>query len=357
MEPECELYGESGQGNLIVRKIYSADEIRYLRCTRCRSEFSERKGTALWNTKVREEKAVAVAEHLSEGCSPESTARLTDVDISVVNRLSRKVGKHGKLLHDERVRDVEVSALEADERHGFSASKQQPAWEAEMMDPASKLILSHQQGRRDEELIRQLYQDTVKRVANPQNLVLFTDGEQSYASLFPEYFGVPYQPARQGSQGRMPHIRFRIPRTLAHVQVVKYRQGQRLVQVEVRYTHGSQKCARLALDALGYEIPNTSAIERRNGTARRMDIYQVRKSLAFSRRPDVKESLGWWGVTVYNWCRNHRSLRTPLSSPQGKKSTNSVLLPWLPVSLITFSLSVRFSSLLSTLSLAGDNLT
>ncbi|MCB9151527.1 MAG: IS1 family transposase [Caldilineaceae bacterium] len=146
-KPDCELYGEAGQGNLTERKTYGKDRIRYLRCGRCGSEFCERKGTALWNTKVREDKAVSVAEYLSEGCSPESTARLAKVDISVVNRLSRKVGQHGKLFHDERVQDVAVQALEADERHGFSQSKEEPAWEAEMMDPESKLILSHQQGR------------------------------------------------------------------------------------------------------------------------------------------------------------------------------------------------------------------
>jgi len=99
---------------------------------------------------------------MSEGCSPESTARLAKVDISVVNRLSRKVGQHGKLFHDERVREVDVQALEADERHGFSQSKDQPAWEAEMMDPESKPILAHQRGRRNENLIRRLYADTVE---------------------------------------------------------------------------------------------------------------------------------------------------------------------------------------------------
>ncbi|MCB0141750.1 MAG: hypothetical protein KDE50_17725 [Caldilineaceae bacterium] len=144
VKPDCELYGEAGQGNLTERKTYGKDRIRYLRCGRCGSEFSERKGTALWNTKVREDKAVSVAEYLSEGCIPESTARLAKVDISVVNRLSRKVGQHGKLFHDDRVQDVAVQALEADERHGFSQSKEVPAWEAEMMDPESKLILSHQ---------------------------------------------------------------------------------------------------------------------------------------------------------------------------------------------------------------------
>ena len=55
----CELYGQAGQGNLTVRKVYGADRIRYVRCHRCGSEFSERKQTALWNTKVSEVKAVA----------------------------------------------------------------------------------------------------------------------------------------------------------------------------------------------------------------------------------------------------------------------------------------------------------
>lgn len=342
------MYGQPGRNNLTVRKTYGKDEIRYLRCTCCRSEFSERKGTAVWNTKVREEKAVAVAEHLGEGCSQESTARLVKVDISVVERLSRRIGQHGKLFHDERVRDVEVEALEADERHGFSDTRQQPAWEAEVMDPQSKLILSHQQGRRDEELIRRLYQDTVQRVASPHDLVLFTDGEHSYASLFPEFFGIPYQPRRNGAQrapqGRRPKIQYRIPRTLAHVQISKRREGRRLVEVDIQYTHGSQKRAQQALDVLGYSQPNTSAIERRNGTARRMSVYQIRKSIAFSRRSDVKEALGWWGVTVYNWCRKHRSLRAPFPQPQGKKSISSVLRPWPLVSLITSSQSGKSCS-------------
>jgi hypothetical protein len=141
------------------------------------------------------------------------------------------------------------------------------------------------------------------------------------------------------------------------VQIIKRREGARVVEVDVRYTHGSRKRAAQALDALGYTHPNTSAIERRNGTARRMNVYQVRKSLAFSRRPDAKEALGWWGVTVYNWCRQHRSLRLPLPLPEGKKSTNRLHRPWPPVSPITFSLSGNSCSLLSIQQAPGDNLT
>jgi len=89
---DCELYGQAGQGNLTVHKRYGKDYLRYLRCRRCGEEFSERRHTALWNTKVSEAKAESVAEHLAEGCSLSATARLAKVHRSVVTRLQRKVG-------------------------------------------------------------------------------------------------------------------------------------------------------------------------------------------------------------------------------------------------------------------------
>ena len=324
----CELYGQAGQGNLTVRKVYAAERIRYLRCRACRVEFSERKNSALWNTKVREAKAVAVGEHLAEGCSLKGTARLVKVDASTVRRLNRRLGEHGQSYHDERVQDVVIEALQADERHGFAGDKGQPAWEAEVIDPVSKFVLAHVQGRRDEQLIRTLLTDATQRLRNRQDLVLFTDGESSYATLFPELFGQAYQPSRRGMRGRRPHIRFRIPRSLAHIQIVKHRTGSRVTQVEIRQAHGSQKRATQALQKLGYQVANTSAIERRNGTARSMSVYQVRKSLAFAHRTDTKQALGWWGITVYNWCRPHRSLRQPLTQPTGKKSTSNGRPPW-----------------------------
>ena len=118
------------------------------------------------------------------------------------------------------------------------------------------------------------------------------------------------------------------PRGLAHVQIVKNRSGYKLESVEIRYAHGSKKRIDQALRSMGYNVPNTSAIERRNGTARLMNAVQVRKTLAFSRDPEQKEALGWWALTVYNWCRPHRSLKTLLAEPIGKKSTNRDLRPW-----------------------------
>lgn len=340
-----------------MRKTYGQEGIRYLRCQCCGMEFSERKESALWNTKVSEARAVAVAEHLSEGCSLKATARLVKVDPSVVRRLNRKVAEHAEAFHDKRVQDLTVETLEADERHGYAQDKDHPQWEAELIDPVSKFIVSHIQGKRDEALIRRLLEDGASRLANRHHLVLLTDGDASYASLFPEIFGQPYRPSWQGSTGRFPAVRYRIPRSLAHVQIIKHREGSRVVDVEIRYTHGTRTRVHQALYQLGYAQPNTSAIERRNGTARRMSAHQVRKSLAFSRRPDTKLALGWWATTVYNWCRAHSSLRRLLPAPQGKKSTNPKHLRWLCALPITFGPSVSYSSLPSPHQEIGDNLT
>jgi hypothetical protein len=59
-----------------------------------------------------------------------------------------------------------------------------------------------------------------------------------------------------------------------------------------------------------------------------MSAVQVRKTLAFAGKGETKEAMGWWGMTVYNWCREHRSLKRLLSEPVGKKSMNKGHRPW-----------------------------
>jgi hypothetical protein len=59
------------------------------------------------------------------------------------------------------------------------AEKSQTAWEAELMDPESKFVLSHIQGRRNEEMIRRLLEDGANRLADRHQVALFTDGDAS----------------------------------------------------------------------------------------------------------------------------------------------------------------------------------
>jgi len=107
--------------------------------------------------------------------------------------------------------------------------------------------------------------------------------------------------------------------------VRKTRQGSRLVRVEAQVAHGSSKRVARELSRLGFSQANTSTIERRNGTARGMDATSVRKSLAFAKTMDpanpslTKRVLGAWGVLVYNWARECRSLKRPLPQPKGRQ--------------------------------------
>lgn len=256
---------------------------------------------------------------MSEGNSIKSTARLLRIDPETVRRLNRKAGKHGREFHEEKAQQLEVKNVQADERYGFVGCKEVPAWVAETIDPKSKFVISHVEGKRDEALIRRLLEDTAKRVCNPHQMALFTDGFASYKTLFPQLFGVAYTPSRQTHLGRPPKVRYRVPRTAAHVQIVKHRHGQKLEHVEIHYAHGSQKRIAQALKELKFNVPNTSIIERYNGTARLMDGAQVRKTLAFAKHDDDKRQRGWWALTVYNWCRPHRSLRQKLEEPIGRR--------------------------------------
>ncbi len=192
--PECELYGQAGKGNLRVRKVYGQDKIRYLRCNCCGQEFSERKNTALWNTKISETQAIEVSRQLAEGTSMKGTARLTHTSRDTVRRLTRKIGEHGMGFHEQRAQQLDIDVLEMDERHGYVESKAQQCWDAVSIDAASKFVVHVEVGARNADLIESLMRNSHRRLAHPQDLILMTDGEACYRTLFPVIFGIPYFP-------------------------------------------------------------------------------------------------------------------------------------------------------------------
>jgi transposase-like protein len=119
VNPECHLFGRTNEGNLTVRKVYGHDQIRLLRCRTCGEEFSARRGSALFNTKLPEATAEEVITHLGEGCRVRATARLVKVCKETVARLLRVSGRHAERLHDLHVRDLRPMALECDEQWSF----------------------------------------------------------------------------------------------------------------------------------------------------------------------------------------------------------------------------------------------
>ena len=171
LNTQCNAYGRRGQANLRVRKIYGADRIRYLRCGCCGEEFSERKGTALFNCKISEAQAVSVIEHLDSACGLNATARLVGVSKDAVGRLLRVGGRISYQLHDRLVRNVHPAALQFDEKWSYVAKKQRHMtamddrsqtgdyWDANSLDPQSKLLVSLVPGCRTTRTIHQVVAD------------------------------------------------------------------------------------------------------------------------------------------------------------------------------------------------------
>ena len=102
--PKCADLGKRGIGNLTVCGRYGKQkQYRLLYCRTCRDRFSERKGTPLFGSKLPEDKAVSLFQHLDERCGVRSTARLIGVNRNTVVRYSRLAGPHAQQLHDELV--------------------------------------------------------------------------------------------------------------------------------------------------------------------------------------------------------------------------------------------------------------
>ncbi len=168
-----------------------------------RSE-SERRQSALWNVKIPEARAIAIAEQLAEGTSIKGTARLTRTHPDTVRRLALRSGRHAQAFHDAQAQQLESRTLEMDERHGYVESKTYQLWDALTIDAQSKFIVQLEVGERNEALFKDLMQHSAERLANPQDLLLITDGAVNYSSLKAEIFGIAYFPPVKGRPGVFP---------------------------------------------------------------------------------------------------------------------------------------------------------
>jgi transposase-like protein len=133
----CQRFRHPGENTLTVRKVYGRDGIRLLRWRTCCEEFSERRGTALFNPKRPEAKAEDVITHLDEGCSVRATARLVQVSKETVARLVRAAGRHAERLHDHHVHDLRPLAVAFDEQGSFVKKSKNAAGHRHAMPQAT----------------------------------------------------------------------------------------------------------------------------------------------------------------------------------------------------------------------------
>mgnify|MGYP001617735908 CR=1 FL=1 len=123
---QCPDYGKRGGGNLYCRKVYGHDQNRFVRCRTCKTEFSERKGTALFGLHLPVEKAVAILKHVGDGCGIRQTGRMLDVSKDTVTSILKRAGRHAENVHNERARNLELNEVQFDEKWSFVGKKRRP---------------------------------------------------------------------------------------------------------------------------------------------------------------------------------------------------------------------------------------
>ena len=85
--------------------------------------------------------------------------------------------------------------------------------------------------------------------------------------------------------------------------------GRAIERVDVRILYGKARVQRV-LALLGYKQVHTSVVERHNGTTRLRNQRKVRKTRAFSTVPRYHRWMSWLAVGLYNFCREHSSLKS-----------------------------------------------
>ena len=122
--PDCAAYGQRGAGNLRLHGWSGTGQrIRCLHCATCGTDFSERANTPLFGLRSTEDKLVAIAEHLADGCGVRATARLCKVSRNTVLRFIRRFGEHAELFHDSMVRGIQPRQIQPDEAWSFVGGK------------------------------------------------------------------------------------------------------------------------------------------------------------------------------------------------------------------------------------------
>ena len=269
------------------------------RCLNCKVTFIESYERPLGDMRLSLEKAIAVIQHLVEGCSIRSTERITGTDKRTILSLLEAVGERCETLMEERIAGLSVKDVQCDEvwgyvamkektktRKGMESDRQGDAWCFVGMERHNKMILAWHLGRRTESDTIQFTEKLAH--ATQGNFQITTDGFK------------PYQHAIVLSLGGQ---------RVSFAQLVKHFTNS--TEGETRYSPA--ECTGAKKVAI-YGNPDeskvcTSHIERQNLTVRMSMRRMTRLTNAFSKKwMNLKCSYALQ-FAYYNFCRVHQSLR------------------------------------------------
>jgi transposase-like protein len=292
------------------------DGPRFLwQCRLCGRCLSERRGTAFFNLKTAELEVARSLDAMLRGDTQTSTAQTRHHRRETLRRWRRRAAPCARAVDEDFVTDLSITDLELDEQWSFAGKKKAPfadsaecgeAWWHKAMARESRLLVEQFVSPRTPEAAELLVNASFDRLAVRCLPRVSSDGYDAYTQPLTEQVkAVTVYPLQwalmKGKRGRPPQPKVIPDPALVYGQVVKEREGRRVVKVEKRLVLGPPKTELAHI--------STSLLERQNGTGRSRNRYLVRKTYAFAKKVEYMDDQCAVDKTVYNFCRKHRGLK------------------------------------------------
>jgi IS1 family transposase len=256
---------------------------------------------------ISQDRAVLALQLLLEGNSIRSTERICKMDRNTIMSLLLKAGERCQKLMDEKLVNLDVRDVEADEIWSFVAKKEGHREAADQnvaeigdaycfvaMERNTKMVLTHYLGKRNA-----------------------PSTEHFIAKLARATSHFPYQLSTDGFQPYIKAIKRNLAGRVHFGQLVKVYATPR--EGEQRYSPPEVVRA-IPNPVMGYPKRDricTSHIERQNLSIRMGMRRMTRLTNAFSKRWSHLEAAYSLWFAYYNFCRIHKTLRVTPSMEAG----------------------------------------
>lgn len=286
-QSQCKRFGKHRNG------------LQRFRCNQCHKTYTEDHERPLDEMRLPLDKACTVLRLLLEGMSVRSVERFTGVHRDTILRLLVLAGERCQRLMFDKIKNVPVQDVEADEIWGFCYKKEKErrdqekdvyeigdAWCFVGIERHSKLILAWHLGKRDPESTYKFI-GKLRYATGNQRFQLTTDGLALYK----------------------PAAELLLRGYADYAQLVKIYSSPR--EGEQRYSPGDVVEA-VPVPVMGLPKRNricTSHIERQNLSIRMGMRRMTRLTNGFSKKwANLEAAYALW-FAYYNWCRYHQTLR------------------------------------------------
>src|SRR5205807_7383396 len=157
----------------------------------------------------------------------------------------------------------------------------------------------------EEEVAPQLMQQVKRHAPDDPPPAMATDGKGAYREAMVATWGTVPEYAGQGRPPTVPQP----GKDWQYLQVIKRRQGSKVVSVTTKVIYGEQEEVKKVLGE------HTAYVERTNLTSRQMNGRLVRKTLSFSKELRLLRAASALEDALYNFTRPVKTFRVELSNP------------------------------------------